>query len=183
MDSWRATTLQLWPGRALPIRSWIAIEPVEAAGPLDDAIPFAPVAADKVTAIGFCAPLEEAIRPPVAIQPSLWRVGDGRAVPLVLVPANPADHDPLRGLWRPPSTPDASGGGISVDAWPPGRYVIELASPSETYVRWLGVEIVDLGGTSSPSWTPSPVPGGTAALSGRAAFPDAQRWGGSSEMS
>ena len=164
-DSWRATTMQVWPDRAVPIRSWIAIEPVEAAGPLDPAIPFAPVAADQVTAIGFCAPLDEALRPPVTIRPSLWSLAGSRATSLTLVPADPSDHDTLRGLWLPPSgvvDPAMRG---PVDAWPPGRYVIELASPSETYVRWLGIEVLDLGRQRSSTSTASPAPETTAAPS------------------
>ena len=158
-DGWRATTTQVWPDRAIPIRSWIAIEPVGAGDPLDTAIPFAPVAADEVTAIGFCAPLDEALRPPVSIRPSLWRISGGRAVPLALVPADPADHDALRGLWLPPSGVGAIGRGVPADAWPPGRYVIELATPGGTYRRRLGIEILDLGGPGSPvSSSPSVEP-------------------------
>ena len=154
-DGWRATTMQLWPDWAIPIRSWIAIEPVGAGDPLDTAIPFAPVAAAEVTAIGFCAPLNEALRPPVTIRASLWRLVGGRAVPLGLIPADPADHDALRGLWLPPPGVGVTGRGVHADAWPPGRYVIELATPGEAYVRRLGIEIIDLGGRRSPV-SPSP---------------------------
>ncbi len=149
-DGWRATTTQVWPDRAIPIRSWIAIEPAGAGDPLDTTIPFAPVAADEVTAIGFCAPIDEALRPPVTIRPSLWWIVGDRAVPLALVPADPADHDAMRGLWLPPSSLGVARAGVSGDAWPPGRYVIELATPGGTYVRRLGIEILDLGGRRSP---------------------------------
>jgi hypothetical protein len=47
-------------------------------------------------------------------------------------------------------------GGIG-RAWPPGRYVIEVASGTAAYRRWLGIEIVDL----APLRVRSPAPAGT----------------------
>ena len=146
-SGWRAATLQEWAGRSRPIRSWIAIEPTTASGPLDPAVPFAPVATGIVTAIGYCAPLDEASRPPEVAVASLWAVRDGQAIPLSLVPLEPSSPDALGGLWkRPAELPDAPGASPAPapDVWPPGRYVIELASPGREYHVWLGVEIADL---------------------------------------
>ncbi len=163
-SGWRAATLQAWAGREQPIRSWIAIEPVEAQSALDPSIPFAPVATGVVTAIGYCAPLGDAERPPAVAVASLWALAGDRAVPLTLLPLEPAAPDALGGLWlRPPevtgdlagapspgagssgapssSTPAVPGG---AELWPPGRYAIELASPGGDYHRWLGIEIADL---------------------------------------
>ena len=174
-SGWRAATLQAWAGRDEPIRSWIAIQPVEAADALDPAIPFAPVATGVVTALGYCAPLGDAERPPAVAVASLWALAGDHAVPLTLLPLEPAAPDALGGIWlRPPEVTDdlagsPSPGATSPDApaasvpaaaggaavWPPGRYVIELSSPGGDYHRWLGVEIADL---ASVHGTPSAAP-------------------------
>lgn len=146
-SGWRAATLQAWAGRSRPIRSWIAIEPVSATDALDPAIPFAPVATGVVTAIGYCAPLGDEARPPASAVAALWAIRDGSAVPLSLLPLEPASPDALGGLWsRPPEVPEPPGSnsGSSADLWPPGRYVVELATPGLAYHRWLGIEIADL---------------------------------------
>lgn len=158
-SGWRAATLQEWTGRSLPIRSWIAIEPTTASGPLDPAIPFVPVATGIVTAIGYCAPLEEASRPPAVAVASLWALRDGQAIPLSLLPLEPSSPNALGGLWKRPAEvanePGASPA-PAADVWPPGRYVIELASPGLEYHLWLGVEIADLTLLqASPSARPS----------------------------
>jgi hypothetical protein len=155
-SGWRAATLQAWAGRTEPIRSWIAIEPVAASGPLDPEIPFAPVATGIVTAIGYCAPLGDE-RPPAVASTSLWAIRDGVATPLSLVPLEPASPNALGGLWLAPPevehTEPAPGG---LRLWPPGRYAIRIAAPSGAYDRWLGVEIADL------SLLHVPVPGGVS---------------------
>jgi hypothetical protein len=181
-SGWRAATLQAWAGRDQPIRSWIAIEPVEAAGALDPSVPFAPVATGVVTALGYCAPLGDAERPPAVAVASLWALAGDRAVPLTLLPLEPAAPDALGGLWlRPPEVTDVLGGSSSPGAtssdapapstlsaaagaalWPPGKYVVELASPGGDYHRWLGIEIAHLApsqpGSSGAEATPSPAP-------------------------
>ncbi len=158
-SGWRAATLQEWLGRPTPIRSWIAIEPVEASGPLDPTIPFAPVATDVVTAIGYCAPLDDAHRPPEVAGARIWALRDGGAVALTLVHLEPDADNALGGLWGPApelhDEPATSGG------WPPGRYVIEVSAPGGGYARWLGLEIEDLGALHSivpPAVSPS-IPG------------------------
>jgi hypothetical protein len=167
-SGWRAATLQEWVGRATPVRSWIAIDPVSASDPLDPAIPFAPVATGIVTAIGYCAPLDDASRPPAIAVASLWAVREGRAIPLSLLPLEPSSPDALGGIWdRPPEVTDepaASGAAESspptrADVWPHGRYVVELATPGGEYSRWLGIEIADLSLLRSG---PSPAAPGAA---------------------
>ncbi len=168
-SGWRAATLQEWTGRSSPIRSWIAIEPTTASGPLDPAIPFAPVATGIVTAIGYCAPLDEASRPPEVAVASLWAIRDGQAIPLSLLPLEPSSPNALGGLWkRPAEVTDAPGASPApaADVWPPGRYVIELASPGREYHLWLGVEIADLAllraSPSVPAGSESPVSSSSA---------------------
>ena len=149
-SGWRAATLQAWAGRQTPIRSWIAIDPVEGTGPLDPGIPFAPVATGVVTAIGYCSPQDERLRPPRSAVAAVWAIRDGLATRLTLGLIEPQRPNALGGLWV--RAPEAGGG----SAWPPGRYVIEVASPSGTFDRWLGIEIEDLSRPRSPSASPSP---------------------------
>ena len=172
-SGWRAATLQAWSGRTEPIRSWIAIQPVAARGPLDPRIPFVPVATGIVTAVGYCAPSDDS-RPPAAARTSLWAVSNGVATPLALLPLEPATPNALGGLWmappeldrptpvgsEPSPSPGASVGGTVAQPrlWPPGRYALQVAVPGGVYDRWLGVDVVDL----SPRTSPSPGPTSTA---------------------
>jgi hypothetical protein len=159
-SGWRAATLQAWAGRARLIRSWIAIEPTEATGPLDPVIPFAPVATDVVTALGFCSPLDEVQRPPESTVAALWAIRGDRALPLTARLVEPSSPNALGALWGPaPEVGDRAG------AWPPGRYVIELSTPTGAYHRWLGIEIEDLARRQSPSPSPPASPAGSAAPS------------------
>jgi len=170
-SGWRAATLQAWGGRTEPIRSWIAIQPVAAVGPLDTRIPFVPVATGIVTAVGYCAPSDDS-RPPATARTSLWAVSDGVATPLSLLPLEPATPNALGGLWMAPAeldgptpvgserspSPGASVGTVAQPRlWPPGRYALQVAVPGGVYDRWLGVDVVDL------SLRTSPLPGPTSA--------------------
>jgi hypothetical protein len=157
-SGWRIATLQAWRGRTTPIRSWIAIEPVDAGGPLDPAIPFAPVATDVVTAIGYCAPPDEERRPPASVVVALWAIRAGRAFPLTPARLEPRRPNALGGLWG--AAPETGGSGAM---WPPGSYVIEITSASGAFHRLLGIEIADLARLRAPSPTPVPSPSGGAA--------------------
>lgn len=166
-SGWRAATLQQWAGRTLPIRSWIAIDPVPADGPLDPSIPFAPVSTGIVTALGYCAPMTQAQRPPPDATAALWAIIDGRSVILTSPLLEPPEPNPLGGLWRrppeiPSGTPVASGLTAPDDIWPPGRYVIRVARPDGSDAVWLGVEVEDLARPAESSSPDSPSP--TAAV-------------------
>jgi hypothetical protein len=180
-SGWRAATIQQWAGRAGPIRSWIAIEPVAATGPLDPGIPFAPVATDAVTAIGFCSPLADSARPPVSARATLWALAGGGArlvdPPLV----EPAQPSALGGLWQPP--PELAVTLDGFDAWPAGRYVLEIRSPDGPFDRWLGIEIEDLRARPTPAPSPGPVasttpgpPDGVATSPAASGDPPADPW-------
>lgn len=153
-SGWRAATIQRWTGRPAPIRSWIAIDPGEAAGPLDPRIPFAPVATDLVTAIGYCAPLSERLRPPASARAALWAIVGEQALPLTALPLEPVEPDALGGLWRP--APEVVARVDGTEVWPPGRYVVRLRSPSDAFDRWLGIEIDDLEAHRAASASPGP---------------------------
>lgn len=161
-SGWRIATIQAWTGRAAPIRSWIAIDPVGVAGPLDPRIPFVPVATDVVTAIGYCAPPDEGLRPPTTARAELWAIAAGIAVPLTPLVLEPDEPDALGGLWRP--APEVAIEIRGRAAWPVGRYVIRVRSPTLAFDRWLGIKIEDLGprregATASPSPPGAPVRG------------------------
>jgi hypothetical protein len=111
---------------------------VPAAGPEDPAIPFEPIVAATVTAIGWCAPVDGVERPPQALVTALYRVRDGLAIPVGYDRLEPAAPDALGELWVP--KPRGVG---NRPTWPMGRYVIELRSASGAYVRYLGLELSD----------------------------------------
>jgi len=178
-SGWRAATLQAWPGRTEPIRSWIAVEPVPASGPLDPGIPFVPVAMGIVTAVGYCAPLDDA-RPPEIARLGVWIVANGGATQLSAVPLEPAAPNGLGGLWLPP--PDLQGSGTGQPEiggaddlrgrWPPGRYALQVAVPGGSYARWFGIEIKDLSLVpTSPTSPASPAAGLPTTSSGATARP------------
>jgi hypothetical protein len=150
-SGWRAASVQSWRGRDRPVRSWMAIDPVEATGPLDPAIPYAAIFTDTVSAIGFCAPL--GARPPGNARGHVYAVGDGTATPVDPVVIEPSEATSLGELWEPAGSGGSSDG---LPAWAPGRYVIEVSSPGGTYRRWLGIEIHDLDELPQASSTPPP---------------------------
>ena len=171
-SGWRAATLQAWPGRAEPIRSWIAVDPVVASGPLDPRIPFVPVATGIVTAVGYCAPPDDS-RPPAIARTSMWAVSDGVATPLSLLPLEPAIPNSQGGLWLAPpelerSTPGASDAPPSADGaprlWPPGRYALQVAVPDGVFAEWIGVEVKDLSLLTLPSAGGAAIPSADPAI-------------------
>jgi hypothetical protein len=151
-QSWRTATIESWFGRMA--RVWSAVEAGEHA--LEDpSLPFEPVVAERITAIGWCAPVLGPDRPPVAARASLWRAGDeGMELVVSYVRLEPEGPNALGELWAPP--PGNEG------VWPPGRYVIELRTPSGSWRHTIGIEILtarpDTTPAPSPSMSPSPAP-------------------------
>ena len=161
-DGWRATTVQQWPDRVLPVRSWIAILPTEATGPADPAIPLAPVAANRVTAIGYCAPLEAQLQPPAGANATLWTLAPVGPLRLTAVGLDPVTLFRQGTLWLPAPELAAMPREGGPAAWPPGRYVIEIADPGRTFVRWLGIEIVNFERRTGNGGDAAPSPGGSS---------------------
>jgi hypothetical protein len=127
------------------------VDVVEASGPDDPAIPFEPVVASSVTAIGWCAPIDGPDRPPVALTASLFRIEDGLARPVAYDRLEPSLPDALGELWLP--RPQGVG---RRPTWAMGRYVIELRTESGSYRRFLGLELMDRVTRAGPSGGPSP---------------------------
>ena len=141
---WRSSTIEDWTGRQA--RVWKAVEVVEATGPSDPSIQFEPIVSPMVTAIGWCAPVVGADRPPQNLTASLYRIRDGAAVPISYDRLEPPEPDVLGELWVP--RPLSVGNRPS---WPLGRYVIELRSASGGYVRYLGLDLLDRIERASPA--------------------------------
>ena len=116
---------------------WTAIDVTEASGPTDPAIPFQIVAGDDFTAIGWCAPVEGDERPPVSATGRLFVLdADGTATELPYARIEPGVPSALGELWAP-----AAHGTSTEAAWPVGRYVIELQTASQSWRRWLGLDL------------------------------------------
>ncbi|HEY3333680.1 MAG TPA: hypothetical protein VGK16_00475 [Candidatus Limnocylindrales bacterium] len=143
-SQWRSSTIQDWAGRTA--RVWTAVEVVEGTGPDDPSIPFAPVVAASVTAIGWCAPIDGPDRPPLALTASLYRIRDGVAQSVPYDRLEPGEPDALGELWLPQLL-----GVGNRPTWPMGRYVIELRSESGAYRRFLGLELMDHVARPTPS--------------------------------
>lgn len=135
-SQWRTATIEDWNGRQA--RVWKAATVVAASGPADPAIPLEPIVAATITAIGWCAPIDGADRPPLTLETALYRVEDGIPTPVAHDRLEPVEPDALGELWVP--KPRGVG---NRPTWPMGRYVIELRSPSGSYVRYLGLELSD----------------------------------------
>jgi hypothetical protein len=136
-SQWRSATIEEWSGR--PARVWRAAAVERVTGPDDPALPFEPIVAATVTAIGWCAPVDGPDRPPRDIVATLYRLRDGVPVPVPYDRLEPPDPDAQGELW----VPRAQSVGYR-PTWPMGRYVIELRSPTGRYVRHLGIELSDV---------------------------------------
>lgn len=140
-QSWRTATIESWFGRMA--RVWSAVEVGEHA--LEDpSLPFEPVIAERITAIGWCAPVVGPDRPPVAARGTLWRLGDEGMTLASYVRLEPERPNALGELWGPPP---------GTGPWEPGRYVIELRTPSGSWRRTIGIEIF----TAYPDATTLPI--------------------------
>lgn len=156
--AWRVASLERW--RTQDVRVWRAIEPVPTArGPLDPAIPSAPIVAVELLALGWCAP---AYGPASPVGPSLvsaWAVADGVATPLSLVVVQPPGMEtPLAALYqlrapclpRVPCPPDFTR--PSSEPWRAGRVVFRYEDVGAGRVGWFAAEVellaLDEGGLS-----------------------------------
>ena len=139
-SGWRLSTLQLWSGRSRPIRSWAVAEPVEASGPSDRRIPIIPVAADRITAIGYCAPESGPDLPPADARAELYYLDKAGAHSLSARRIEPREETSMGVLWGPSSTIGRRDP-LSRRSWPDGVYVIHIEDPGGTFDRWLGGEL------------------------------------------
>ena len=132
---WRIVSVETWPrGFA---RVWRAATAIVASGPTDPAIGRQRVAADRIVAIGWCAPVAGPDVAPAEVTGELVRYVGPTQVPVSVAVR---DLDPRAAaaggsLWVPAGTRDG------IESWPTGRYAIRLSTPGDAWVRWIGFRI------------------------------------------
>jgi hypothetical protein len=150
-ERWRTAAIQDWGGRVA--RVWSAAGAVTVASAGDPAIPFFAVVSTTVMALGWCAPVSGPDRPPLDATGTLFRITPGGPLEVPVVRLEPNAPDPLGELWAPQG---AARGGRT--GWPPGRYVIRLATPDGTYQRYLGIEVERAFREAAPTGAPTGLP-------------------------
>jgi hypothetical protein len=138
-SGWRLSTLQMWTGRTRPIRSWAVVQPVEADRPTDRRIPIIPVAADRIAAIGYCAPESGEDVPPADAKAELYEI-DSIAHLVSARRIEPRIETPMGVLWAPGSNTGRRDP-LGRRSWSDGVYVIHIFNPSGSFDRWLGGEL------------------------------------------
>lgn len=136
---WRTYSREAWSRGEL--RSWRSLQPATtASSPLDAQLPVVPFVA-AVLELGFCAPWSGPERPPDGATVHVWQVVPpgstlgtrSGAVELSLRGASSTLRLPFGRMFLPPD------GVRGERAWPPGRYVFEIAGSG--YERWWAVAI------------------------------------------
>ncbi|MGH2408025.1 MAG: hypothetical protein ACRDF7_08115 [Candidatus Limnocylindrales bacterium] len=146
---WRTYAWETWRGET--IRHFIALEPLAAAsidGGLDPRIPVVPLIGEAITAIGYCAPVDDPSPPPPGTTVAIWRVDQSGALStppaLRIEPTQPSGQMALY-AYR-----DAQAANRR-PAWPQGHYLFSIAGPSGSdWQRWFAVEVVDFQALSAP---------------------------------
>ena len=132
-SGWRLTSLEVFDRQT--IRVWQTIDPVQASGPTDPALPEGLVVSTSVLAVGWCAPTAPDVRPDRSgHDPDLARPverGAGGAGP----PATPR-----------PELPSARTTGRRTSAratadWTPGRYVFAISEAAPGRSWWFAVTV------------------------------------------
>ena len=146
---WRTYAWETWRGET--IRHFIALDPLDAAsidGALDPLIPVVPLIGEAITAIGYCAPVEDPTPPPAGTTVTIWRVseaGELSAPPAMRIePMQPSTQMALFAYRDPLATSNRP-------AWPQGRYLFAIAGPPGTdWQRWFAVEVVEFQALPAP---------------------------------
>lgn len=138
---WRIASVETWPGGLA--RVWRATEVDVAAGPRDPSINFMLVAARRVRALGWCAPVGGPKQAPVGLRSALFRLEGGIVTPVEVTLLPTVAPGPLGEVWIPRSD------GRWTESWASGRYVIRIATQDGTWVRWLGIEVRAYGASET----------------------------------
>jgi len=132
----------------LPTRTWVAVDPGPATGPLDPAAPLARIVSGPVARLGFCAPGPAEGAASGGWTVGVWRIErngagvsrierDAAGVPRVvhLAQIGPPGGG-LGGLAPATNLPGAP------EDWPPGQYALGLQAHGGSPDAWLVVELV-----------------------------------------
>jgi hypothetical protein len=133
--SWMVAGIMVWGTST--VRTWEAIRPVEATGPLDPRIQFGLIVSPSVWAVGYCAPAAVSSIAGRAVV-SAWLIGfDSVPTPVALSP------------WRP-EVPTSSLGDLYIETptrsesnWQEGRFVFAVADADGGRAHWFGIDVVD----------------------------------------
>jgi len=126
------------------VRTWVPAAAVMATGPLDPDIRMTRLDSPEVLALGACGPADPDMDgdhagsggPTQAV--AAWRIADGRATPVTLVPGRVETTPGVATLYRPAAAAAGSG---PEQAWPAGTYVLQV------------IRVGDAGATARPaSW-------------------------------
>ena len=152
-SDWRLTSLEVFDRQT--IRVWQTIDPVQATGPTDPALPEGLVVSSSVLAVGWCAPTAQDTRPHGPVTTRVWHVPAGGApVQLDLRPRLVASE-----LGEDYAAPDVGSGTAD---WTPGRYVFAISEPAPGRSWWFAVTVrrfVPDGAPEAPTdASASPVP-------------------------
>ena len=131
-SGWRLTSLEVFDRQT--IRVWQTIDPVEASGPTDPALPVGLVVSTSVLAVGWCAPTAPDVRPTAPVTTRIWHVPpSGAPVELDLRPRlGPS------GLGEDYPAPDVGEGTAD---WTPGRYVFAVSEAAPGRSWWFAVTV------------------------------------------
>ena len=136
-SGWRVYSAERWAGQG--VRAWTALDPVRFAEEASDSrIPIVPVVSQEVHAIGFCAPVSGAERPPPDATDRVYEVttvevgGErvSRAVRMTPTRIEPSGRASYLGASYVPSRGST---------WTSGVYVIHIEGSE--YSRWFGIRV------------------------------------------
>ena len=125
-------------GAGYRTRTWLAVQPGRAAGPLDSSVPVVHVLGDQLVGLGFCAPETSPDQRSIAWTAIVWRLGaePGGTSRTSLVATTQPPQGGIGGLALAP------GSAGTASTWPPGRYVVQLhALGAALPDGWLRVDL------------------------------------------
>lgn len=137
--SWRVASVGQFVG--IGLREWVFVNPVAAAGPGDPSIPFVLFGFSRVSALGYCAPMQAI--PQAGMEVRVFRVdGDGAGTLIDVLREDRTPATSVAGLFSVGAADGepASGTLGPTASWPPGRYVFALGGQGYRDV-WFGAEL------------------------------------------
>ena len=136
--SWRVATVERW--RDQTIRVWRAIEPrAVATGPEDGRVPITPLVSEGVIELGWCAPVDGAVRLAGHAVVEVWHRTPTGAQPVTMTSQRPGPGtSPYGALYGSPAA--AVSAASVVTLWNDGTYVFHQRAPNGDD-SWFGVDL------------------------------------------